>query len=65
MRKALRILGYILLTIILLVAGLLIYVKTALPNVGKAPDLTVDRSPEHVERGRYLANAVNLCIDCH
>jgi len=30
MRKALRILGYILLTIILLVAGLLIYVKTAL-----------------------------------
>jgi mono/diheme cytochrome c family protein len=65
MRKVLKVLGYIVLVIILLVAGLLTYVKTALPNVGKAADLTADPSPERIERGRYLANAVNLCMDCH
>lgn len=54
-----------LLIILLLVAGLLTYVKTALPNVGKAQELTIDHSPQRVERGRYLANAVNLCMDCH
>jgi mono/diheme cytochrome c family protein len=65
MRKALKITGYILLIVILLVVGLLTYIKIALPNVGAAPDLTVDRSPEHVERGRYLANTVTVCMDCH
>lgn len=65
MRKILKILGLILIIIVLVAGGLLTYVKTALPNVGKAPELTVERTPERIARGRYLANYVAVCMDCH
>ena len=35
------------------------------PHVAAAPVLHVDRSAQRVERGRYLANHVTVCIDCH
>lgn len=35
------------------------------PRVGAAPDLKVESSPEKIERGRYLAQHVASCIDCH
>ncbi|MBD3629003.1 c-type cytochrome [Cyclobacterium sp.] len=51
--------------VLLLIVGL-VYVSTALPNVGPAPEnLKVEASPEKIERGKYLANHVMLCIDCH
>ena len=56
---------YFLLFIALAIGGLLSYVKLALPNVGDAPDIKVDISPERVERGKYLANSVCVCMDCH
>ncbi len=65
MKKFFKIFGYTLLVLILLISGVLIYVKVALPNVGPAIDITVERTPERVERGRYLANSVTVCIDCH
>src|SRR5580704_7241372 len=65
MKKILKYLGYILLVLLVLVSGVLIYVKTALPNVGAAPDLKVETSPQKIERGRYLANSVAVCMDCH
>jgi mono/diheme cytochrome c family protein len=65
MKKALKVLGYLLLVIIIVVAGLLTYVKTALPNVGKAEEMTIDKSPEKIARGKYLANSVMVCMDCH
>jgi mono/diheme cytochrome c family protein len=65
MKKAFRIIGYFLLVIIVIATGLLIYVKVALPNVGAAPDLKVENSLAHIERGKYLANGVTVCIDCH
>jgi mono/diheme cytochrome c family protein len=46
-------------------AFLLSYVKIALPNVGDAPDLKVELTPERIERGKYLANSVAVCMDCH
>ena len=58
MKKIFKILGYIFLGIIVLVSGLLIYVKTVLPNVGAAPDIKISYTPEKIERGRYLANYV-------
>jgi mono/diheme cytochrome c family protein len=36
-----------------------------LPDVGDAADLKVEATPERIARGRYLANAVNACMDCH
>jgi hypothetical protein len=51
--------------IILLVSILLAYVKTMLPSVGDAPDLKIELIAERIERGKYLANHVMGCIDCH
>jgi mono/diheme cytochrome c family protein len=48
---------------ILLVCGGL-YLKFFLPNI-KVKDVKVDATKERVERGRYLANAVLVCVDCH
>jgi mono/diheme cytochrome c family protein len=45
--------------------ALLVYVKTALPDVGEAPDIRIQATPESIERGRYLANHVMVCMDCH
>ncbi len=65
MKKLLRILGYLLLLIVVLAGALLTYVKTALPDVGEAEDIKVDLTNERIERGRYLANSVTVCMDCH
>src|SRR5579871_3647490 len=65
MKKVLKFLGYTVLVLILLIVGLLTYIKVALPNVGPAPDLIVESTPEKIERGRYLANSVTICMDCH
>lgn len=35
------------------------------PRVGAAPDLKVESSPEKIARGKYLAQHVSSCIDCH
>lgn len=65
MRKLFKVLGIILLIIVLAVAGVASYVKLALPNVGDAPQLQVERTPERIARGEYLANNVLVCMDCH
>ena len=51
--------------VLLLVIGLVGYMKIFLPNVGPAPDITVQLTDEKIDRGRYLANHVMLCMDCH
>ena len=65
MRKVLKVLVILLGIIILFITGAAIYVKKALPDVGPAPDLKIVSTPEKVERGKYLANHVMICMDCH
>ena len=65
MKKKLRVLGVILGLVILGIAGILGYVKTALPKVSSPPDLKVELNPERIKHGEYLANHVSLCMDCH
>lgn len=65
MKKILKIFGYVLVAVVLIVAGILTYVKTMLPNVGPAPELQIELTPNKIERGNYLANHVMLCMDCH
>ncbi|MDB5255916.1 MAG: cytochrome c-related protein [Chitinophagaceae bacterium] len=65
MKKFLRITLLIFTALLLVIAGLLTYVKTALPDAGPAPVLTVERTPERIKRGEYLANSVAACMDCH
>jgi cytochrome c553 len=65
MKKVFRIVGILVLVLVLAVGSLAIYVKTALPDVGEAPDLQIEYTEERIEHGRYLANAVTVCMDCH
>lgn len=63
-----KIIKFFLTTVIILIigiAGLLIFIKTALPNVGAPLDINIDKSAKNIERGQYLANHVMVCMDCH
>lgn len=65
MKKLFKFLGITLVCLLLIIGGLVTYVKTALPNVGAAPEMKVSYAPDRVERGKYLAWHVNACMDCH
>lgn len=65
MKKVFRILAVLVAILALGVAGVISYVAFALPDVGEAPALEVEVTPERVAHGQYLANAVLVCMDCH
>ncbi|MBL0740969.1 c-type cytochrome [Chryseolinea lacunae] len=65
MKRLLKITGLVLGIICLAVVGAIVYITTALPDVGPAPVITVDKGAEHVARGKYLATHVMVCVDCH
>lgn len=65
MKTVLKVAGVLVLLLVLAVVGFALYAKNALPNVGPAPELEVERTPERIARGEYLANNVMLCVDCH
>ena len=65
MKKLLKIVGFLLLFIVIVIGGLISYVKVALPNVGDAQPIKINSTPDRIERGRYLANNVTVCMDCH
>jgi mono/diheme cytochrome c family protein len=60
-----KIIKYLLILLIAGITALLCYVSFALPDVGDPEDIRVEASPERIERGRYLANSVASCMDCH
>lgn len=60
-----KIILIIIAVIVLAILGLFLYVKLALPNVGPAPEMNSESSPEAIARGEYLANHVMVCVDCH
>jgi mono/diheme cytochrome c family protein len=47
------------------IAGLIGYVKLILPRMGAPPDIKVEMTAEKIARGKYLANHVAVCMDCH
>jgi hypothetical protein len=65
MKKLLKAIGVLALLLVAILCGALLYVKTALPRVGEAQNIKVEHTQERVERGRYLANCVTVCMDCH
>ena len=65
MKKFLKILGFLAIFIVIAGAGITIYMKNAFPKVDPPAELKVEITPELVTRGKYLANHVMVCIDCH
>jgi cytochrome c553 len=63
-KKILKItIGFFAALVILVICGG-IYLKYFLPNI-KVKDLKVEVTKERIERGKYLANHVMVCVDCH
>ena len=65
MRVLVKVLGVLVVSACLLAVGGYSYLLLAYPRVGPAPDLRVDATPERIARGRYLADHVAVCTDCH
>lgn len=65
MKKLLKWLGILVILLVVLIFAGIGYIKSAMPDVGDAPDITVELTPERIARGEYLANSVTVCMDCH
>jgi mono/diheme cytochrome c family protein len=65
MRKLLIGLGALMIVLLVVAGAGLVYFYAHYPNVGPAPAIRVEMTPQRIERGRYLANHVTACIDCH
>lgn len=65
MKKLKKTLLWLLVIIVIFITGALSYIKFALPNVGTAPEMKVDATPERISRGEYLAKYICVCVDCH
>lgn len=63
--KILKYLGYVAFATILGIVGLMTYLKLGLPDIPPAADISIEYTPERIERGRYLAHSVTVCMDCH
>ncbi len=60
-----RLLWIVPLVIVVVIIAFVSYLKFALPNIGKAPTIKIEITPERVARGKYLAITVMSCVDCH
>ncbi|MDR6843654.1 cytochrome c [Flavobacterium granuli] len=60
-----KIIKGILLLLVIMVIAILSYVKLALPNVGEIEYLSIKPTASRLERGKYLATHVCVCVDCH
>src|SRR3972149_2434545 len=65
MKKFFKILGILAGIVILIIAGGIIYINTAFPDVNPPENIKVEVTPARLERGRYIANHVAVCLDCH
>src|SRR6478752_2053599 len=65
MDKLKKFLKYLIFALIILVFLSVGFVKMALPMVAKAEVIKIEVSKERIERGKYLANSVCVCMDCH
>lgn len=56
---------YLVLLLVIGIVSVLSYVSFALPDVGEPENIKIELTPARIERGRYLANSVTVCMDCH
>ncbi len=52
-------------TAMIFLFGIVIYLNSAFPKVGPAKELTINQDSLTIEHGKYLANHVAVCMDCH
>jgi len=64
-RKIFKTVLIVVLSLVVLIAGVATCIVAFLPNTGKPEELTIEKTPERIARGKYLANNVAACMDCH
>ncbi len=65
MRKFIKVTGYTVGAIVVVVLAALTYFNLTYPRVAAAPDIEVQVTPARLARGEYLVNNVVGCFDCH
>ncbi len=65
MRLVMKALGVVAICVGVLGLGGYGYLLLAYPKVGPAPDVRAEPTPERIARGKYLADHVAVCTDCH
>jgi len=65
MKKVAKTIAYLAIFIVIVLIGGVAYVTLAMPNVGPAETIKVEATPQRIARGKYLANNVAACLDCH
>lgn len=65
MKKKVKIAAWIVSTVLVIAALGIAYIYFCKPDVGPSSYLTIERTPERIARGKYLANHVAVCMDCH
>lgn len=65
MKKSIRLIGLSLSVLVIAILVWFIYFNSTHPKVAPAKEIHVIKTPERLERGKYLANNVCGCIDCH
>ena len=49
----------------MIIGSIAVYLMPLIPNVPLRDDIHINLSEERVARGKYLANHVLVCMDCH
>lgn len=65
MKTVFKVLLSLVVIVLVLAAAGSIFFNASFPKVEPAADITIEATPERIARGEYLANHVNLCVDCH
>lgn len=65
MKRILTTVGIVLGILFLVLLGAGAWFFNRYPDAGPAPTLTVEKTAARLERGKYLAEHVAVCIDCH
>ena len=65
MRLVLKVIVVVLACVVVIGVAGYSYLLLAYPKVGAASPLRVEATPERIARGKYLAEHVSVCTDCH
>jgi mono/diheme cytochrome c family protein len=65
MKKLFKVLGILIVIVLVLAGAGVLYLQLAFPKMKPAGELTIEATPQRLERGKYLANSWAGCIECH
>ncbi len=65
MNKFFKILVYIAGGLVFIIVGFIVYFNSSYPKVDPPSNEKVEITPARLERGKYLAHHVAVCMDCH